>query len=248
METPAFRSRPPSELLDAAFQMIRARYEQLALLALIITSPVMVLQVMVTSAQGQRWVTMLDGLLTNYVIAAAVVVVSEAYLGRTVEVGEVLKRVASRFGSIWGAAFIRGFFLILGLLLLVIPGIIAMIVTFAMPIAVMVEGASASESFERSRALAKENWGRIAVTLGLAVLLQFVAIFGAGFAVGAVLGPSIWTNLLVQVVATLLAPFPAVVGTLLYYDLRIRKEGFDIQMLMEQMGDGAGRRRYKFAF
>lgn len=237
MQTPAFRTRSPSELLDAAFQVIRARYGQLALLALIITSPAIVLRAMVVSDLGQSWATILDGFLTNFVVAAAVVVVSEAYLGREVTGGQVLKRVGSRFGSIWGAAIMRGLIIVFGFLLLVIPGIIALIVTFAMPIAVMVEGASASESFDRSRELAKQNWGRVAVTLGLAVALQFIAIIGASFTLGTIMGDTLLTQLLVQVLGTLIAPFPAVVGTLLYYDLRIRKEGFDIQALVEAMGD-----------
>lgn len=245
---PTFRARSVPEVLDAGFQVIRAHYLQLALLSLIIASPALVLRFFLAGTEGERFVTLLQGMLTNYVIAAAVVVVSEAYLGRTVEVGEVLQRVGSRFGSIWGAAFIRGFLMIFGLLLLVIPGIIAMIVTFAMPIVVMVEGASSSDSFERSRSLAKENWGRIAMTLGVAVILQYLAVFGSGFVLGLVLGPTTATEVTVQAVAVLLAPFPAVVGTVLYYDLRIRKEAFDIEMLMESMGGEATQRRRRFAF
>ena len=228
--------------------MVRARYGQLALISLIIASPALVLRVFLAGGQGEGFATLVQGVLTNYVIAAAVVVVSEAYLGRTVEVGEVLERVGSRFGSIWGAAFIRGFFLLFGLLLLVIPGIIAMIVTFAMPIVVMVEGTSASDSFERSRNLARQNWGRIAMTLGVAVVLQYLAMFGSGFVLGAVFGATTTTQVLAQVVAVLMAPFPAVVGTVLYYDLRIRKEAFDIQMLMESMGGETTQRRRRFAF
>jgi len=247
MEAPTFRARSVPEVLDAGFQMIRAKYGQLALLSLMIASPALVLRIFIGYGPGAQFVGLVQGFLANYVIAAAVVVVSEAYLGRSVEVGEVLERVGSRFGSIWGAAFIRGFLLILGLLLLVVPGIIAMIVTFAMPIVVMVEGVSSSDAFERSKDLAKDNWGRIALTLVLSVILQYLAVFGSGFVLGAVFGPTMTTVVLVQVIAVLLAPFPAVIGTVLYYDLRIRKEGFDIQMLMEAMHP-TPRRRRRFAF
>jgi hypothetical protein len=238
MQTPTFRSRTVPEVLDAGFQMIRATYGQLALIALVITSPALVLQMLAGKDAVGGLATLLQGFLANYVVAAAVVLVSEAYLGRSIGTGEVLRRVASRFGSIWGAGFIRGFLLGFGLLLLVIPGIIALIVTFAMPMAVMVEGASSSDSFERSRALARENWGRIALTLGLTVVLQYVAVIGAGMMLGLLLGDTTTANVLVQVVATLMTPFPAVVGTVLYYDLRIRKEAFDIQMLVDAMGPG----------
>ncbi|HET7229068.1 MAG TPA: hypothetical protein VFJ16_03665 [Longimicrobium sp.] len=246
MEAPAFRSRTVPEVLDAGFQMIRGNYGQLAVLALVLASPALVLQFFLAGTEAQRVVDLVQGLMGNYVTAATVVVVSEAYLGRSIETGDVLRRVGERFGSIWSAAWIRGFLLIFGLLLLVIPGIIAMIVTFAMPIVVMLEGASASESFDRSRALSKQNWGRIAFTLGLTVLMQYLGLFGGGVVLTVLFGPSVTSLMLVQVLVALLAPFPAVVGTVLYYDLRIRKEGFDIQMLMEAMEPT--RRKMKFAF
>jgi hypothetical protein len=232
MQIPAFRARTVPELLDATFQMIRASYGQLALLAVVISSPALLLAAF-TQGKG---VDLLQGLLANYVAAAAVVVVSEAYLGRTVSAGEVLRRVGERFGSIFGASFMRGVMIGLGLLLLVIPGIIATIMTFAMPVVVMVEGRSSSDSFERSRALAKENWLRIGALLLLATVLQYTVAFTAGALLGVTLGSGPASSVLIQGMVALIAPFPAVVATLLYYDLRIRKEGFDIQMLMEAVG------------
>jgi hypothetical protein len=34
---------------------------------------------------------------------------------------------------------------------------------------------------------------------------------------------------------TLLAPIPAIVAILLYYDIRIRKEGFDLELLANEL-------------
>ena len=46
-------------------------------------------------------------------------------------------------------------------------------------------------------------------------------------------------NLLTQIVQILLYPVLAVTVTLLYYDLRIRKEGFDIEMMASELGGRA---------
>jgi hypothetical protein len=125
-----------------------------------------------------------------------------------------------------------------GLVLLVVPGVIAFIVTFAMIPAVLLEGASTSESFDRSRALAKGEWGRILAAQLLGFLLMYLAYFGAltvigvaaGLAGGIGDGPA---ELLGQVFLAALYPLPDTVTVLLYYDLRIRKEAFDIHMLMD---------------
>jgi len=82
----------------------------------------------------------------------------------------VLRAVFSRFGSVWGAALMKNLLVGFGLLLLVVPGVIAFIVTFAMVPAVLIEGASTSEAFDRSRALARGQWGRILATQVLGFL------------------------------------------------------------------------------
>jgi hypothetical protein len=166
--------------------------------------------------------------------------VSEVYLGRDPDLGDVLRRVFRRFGSLWGAAFISGIMVVFGLLLLIVPGLIAAAWTFAMPVIVMVEGRSASESFERSRALARGNVPRILVALVLAYALFFGGAFGIGILIGmgglvVPIGPA-GETLLMSAVLVLLYPFPSVVTTLLYYDLRIRKEAFDVQMMAAELG------------
>lgn len=230
MEMPRFRARTVPELLDASFQVVRATFWELCLVSLAITWPALALQ-LVIDEQYAVFAVVLQNVLTNYATAAAVLIVSDAYLGREVSIGSALRRTFARFGSIFGAAWLRGFCIGIGLLLCVVPGIIAMIVTFAMPMAVVLEGASASESFDRSRALAKEQWGRIVGTYVLTYLLAFLAAIGVGI-LAALAGGEVAGQVADLLVGALLAPFVAVVGTLLYYDLRIRKEGFDIEMLV----------------
>lgn len=233
MEIPRFRARTVPELLDASFQVVRATFWELCLVTLIITGPALALQL----AVPEEWIGLAEWLqvvLESYSTAAVVLIVSDVYLGREVSIGSALKRTLARFGSILGAALVGGIVFVLGLLACLVPGIIVLIVIFAMPMAVVLEGCTAWDAFERSKNLARDHWGRIAVTYVLAYLLAFVASLGLG--VVAVLAGGAWMGRLFNVLGgAMFAPFVLVVGTLLYYDLRIRKEGFDIEMLVNEV-------------
>jgi hypothetical protein len=128
----------------------------------------------------------------------------------------------------------------LGLVLLVVPGVIAYIVTFAMVPPVLIEGApTTGHAFDRSRALARGQWGRILATQALGLLLMYMAYFGmitlVNLASGLVGGiGATAATLLPQLFLTALYPLPATITALLYYDVRIRNEAFDIQMLMAE--------------
>ncbi|HEV7588778.1 MAG TPA: hypothetical protein VGO40_11745 [Longimicrobium sp.] len=237
MQAPAFRARSVPELLDAAFQVLRARYPQLLTAALVICMPAFVLDLL-APAGAETLTDAVHSLLLTYASAAAVVIVSDAYLGRERGLGEVLRAVFSRFGSIWGTGMMTNIMIAFGLLLLVVPGVYAFIVTFAMVPAVVLEGASTSQAFDRSRALARGNKTRIFFTLLLAFMMMMLAFLGILFTVGFLTGlaggmSDVATTLVSQAALTAAYPFLATVSVLLYYDARIRNEAFDIQMLME---------------
>lgn len=237
MQAPAFRARSVPELLDAAFQVMRACYPRLLVAALVICMPAFVLDLFVP-AEAAKLTDAVHSLLLAYASAAAVVIVSDAYLGQERGLMDVLRAVLSRFGSIWGAGLMKNIMVGFGLLLLVVPGVIAFIVTFAMVPVVMLEGASTSQSLDRSRALARGNKTRIFFTLVLAFTLMLLAylgtLFTVAFAAGLAGGISeLAITVLAQVALTAAYPFVSIVSVLLYYDARIRNEAFDIEMLME---------------
>jgi hypothetical protein len=237
MQAPAFRARSVPELLDAAFQVLRARYPQLLAATLVISFPSFVLDLFMP-AEAQRVTDAVHGVLLSYAAAAAVVIVSDAYLGQERSLGEVLRAVFSRWGSIWGTGLMKNILIGFGLILLVVPGVIAFIVTFAMVPVVMLEGASTSEAFARSRVLAKGNQARIFWALILAFTIMSLAFMGTLFVVGllAMLAGGMndaGFDVVEQVVFAAAYPFTATVSVLLYYDARIRNEAFDVEMLME---------------
>jgi hypothetical protein len=112
--------------------------------------------------------------------------------------------------------------------------------------ACVVENLPAGQALRRSIALAKNSWGRIfllmllvgVIKIGIGGLTQiFVVVFsfkhpgqlpGPGLSsVSAIIG--FFTN-------SFLGPIWAAGITLFYYDQRIRKEGFDIEWMMQAAG------------
>lgn len=240
MSAIAFRARSTGELLDAAFLLFRRHYATIVLGTGIFVGPVILLDLLLPASTAPL-LRILSNLL--YMTASAVVVriASDAYVGNPVDLGAALRTVFDRFGSVWGASFIQGIVVIIGLLLLVVPGLIFLAWTFAMKAAVVVEGCAADDAFTRSRTLARGEVWRIARTVLLAYLIIIAGAFGLGLGIGAVghfLGlPDVVTEALAQFAYLCVLPFASVVTTLLYYDLRIRKEGFDLEMLTRELGE-----------
>jgi hypothetical protein len=86
----------------------------------------------------------------------------------------------------------------------------------------------------RSRALADGNGARIVVLIGLVILISmFFGIMLGGIAAALVSG--LVGALLYLFCVALVNQFAGVVLTLLYFDLRIRKEGYDIELLASSL-------------
>jgi len=112
------------------------------------------------------------------------------------------------------------------------------------PAACVVENAGVIQSFNRSQTLTKGSRGRIWL-----VFLLYVALsLALGFALGAVAAivvratHSLTAGAMVLlggqfVTGVLLGPIITVPLTLIYYDQRVRKEAFDLQLMMESLGE-----------
>jgi hypothetical protein len=236
MTTAALRARSVGEILDLAFQLYRSRWKQMATATGILVLPLLVLEA-IAPLEMLPLLQFLSNLVFLAASAAVVVIASEAYMGRDVAAGDAVRAAGRRFLSVWGAAIMQGILIGLGLLLLIIPGIIAMAATFAMQQAIMIEGNTAGDSFERSRELARGHFKHILLTSVLSYLIVFFAMMGFQFLIGFGVSSVRLSILLTNVAQVAINPLYAVVGTVLYYDLRIRKEAFDVAVAAEQLAD-----------
>jgi len=169
--------------------------------------------------------------------------VSDLYLGRSTSIGASLRRMRGQAGSLLGVMILNGLAVMIAFICLIIPGVyVACRLITCIP-AALLENLGPRESLERSFALTKDNAGRSFV-----IYLLYFAIFYAMFFLFAfpfmlalavsVKNPAMvtmWT-MFMQVgssLATILVtPIFTIASTVFYYDLRVRKEAFDLQIMM----------------
>ncbi|HEY7877327.1 MAG TPA: hypothetical protein VIC55_03840, partial [Gemmatimonadaceae bacterium] len=130
----------------------------------------------------------------------------------------------------------------IGFVAFVIPGLLCLAWLFAGTAIVMIEGKTAVAALTRSRQLAAGSVGRILGVLFLTLLLvgviEIIALFLVGIAGVFIHAGTALTTLGGNLASLLIYPFFTVVITLLYYDLRIRKEGFDLEIMATELAQG----------
>jgi hypothetical protein len=171
--------------------------------------------------------------------------VSDTYLNRETNARASLSYAANRLGAtLWLAiVFVAG--ILVGFLAFVIPGVyLAIAWSVAFPV-MLVEGLGGFAALKRSFELTRHRWwatlGRLVVAYILVTVVSTVAI--AVFLIPANLlvddtstGALIFERAGSFVVSLVTTPFIAAVTTLVYFDLRVRKEGFDLAVLAERTG------------
>jgi hypothetical protein len=193
-------------------------------------------------------VTGLVSLLTAPLIAGAVSrVVATSYLGGELGPAEALRITVRRFWPLLGASFLVGLAHVAGVLLCVLPILVPFTLYTATTPALMIEEVGAVEAMRRSwRLLRPRFWAVCGVLLLARLIAGFLGnILGTVPSTVAVFtgGSLAWFFIaLGGVVSSIVsAPIAAIVSTLLYFDARIRHEGFDLQVMANDLERGAAR-------
>ena len=117
--------------------------------------------------------------------------------------------------------------------------------------AAVLEDETATAAIQRSIDLTRGSLGRVFVLLLFTMIITYavLAIFQGPFLVAAVMaGPEssggFWFNLLGTISGSIggafTAPLMIVAFAVLYYDLRVRREGLDLQLMMANLDAGTG--------
>jgi hypothetical protein len=171
--------------------------------------------------------------------------IADAYLGEKVGWRSSLRFALRRLPAIVWMTVLSFILIGLGTLLLIIPGIYLYVAfTVAVPV-LLVEGAGPWRALRRSRQLVRGRWwGTLGVAVVGALLVSVVSLAVSGLLVGvAFANPSRNTvtgfalNTLAATLGSMIAtPAAAAFVTVLYIDLRVRKEGFDLLLLARGLG------------
>jgi hypothetical protein len=176
--------------------------------------------------------------------AATVFAVSDLYLGRPTGLRDCYKRVGARAVRVILILLLTGLIVAVGCLLLIIPGIILLCRTAISVPASMLEDSKSIRSIERSMELTKGYAGQMFVIFLMVWVLSWLvaAIFQAPFAFlvqaqhTVSFGTLVLQHLSGFVSQVLVGPIGTIAFSLMYYNLRVRKEAFDIQHLMASLG------------
>ena len=248
MATNQLQPMSVGEILDAALNLMRSNFSVLIAIVVACQGVQAVLGVYVEQAGGAREhpllyvvtqiLTYIGYLLTT---GATVYVVSESLLGRQPTFAQALAFARRKMGRIFFSGLAAGLVTVLAFLLLIIPGIVVAC-GFAVTVqaAVLEDLPDATSALGRSWDLTKGYKGK-ALTLGFVMfVLLFLVVLGLGLALGIVAAfikfLTVPALIAVALLSLLIYPLMSCTFTLLYYDLRVRKEAFDLELLSQHLG------------
>jgi hypothetical protein len=250
-------------VLDRAFRLYTQNFPLMLGITAVLNVPILLLSILplILRFTADRPVFAMLAALSSIVIGLATLLivyplvtgattkaVSDKYLGNAVTVGSALKEAWGCVGTLlltqWVAAIIVG----VGFLLLVVPGILWMLSYTLIAPVVMIEAPQIMDRGDirrRSWELVKGNRGKVFVVLIVLFLLRTLLNSGANWVAAMSFSGGPNAGLLVQSIVAdginvLTSPLQTIAITLLYYDFRIRKEGFDLEMLSQAIGTSSG--------
>lgn len=271
MSAPSLRPLRVGEILDAGIRIYLRNFRPLMGLTALVVVPVQILDAIAllstvssshdlprtifatttTTTAGDQTASLgatvfiavtgvLIGLLST---AACVKAVSDVYLGGKADLRSSLRFAVGRAGSLLWLEMLVFLGLLVGFILLIVPGIwLYAAWSVATPV-LLIEGVKGRRALGRSRGLVRGRWWPTAGVLlvaevmisliGGAIQALLFAIVGNG---GSTVVAVIALTVTASIAAIVTRPFQAAVTTVLYYDLRVRREGFDVELLAAQLG------------
>jgi hypothetical protein len=192
-------------------------------------------------------------------VGAVTRAVSAVALGRPATIGVVLRETLRRYWRLlgffallyliaigWTIAFIIGFVLLIVPSLAVICAGIYLAVRWSLSVvAMMAEDLGPIKGMSRSWNLVRGMWWRTFGIILIVLIMRFFIGLALGFLFGLIAGLVTSGDVGLAVVAVgttilgaLISPIVTIALVLLYFDLRVRKEGLDLDQLAQQTSPG----------
>lgn len=180
--------------------------------------------------------------------AATVIAVSHVHLDRPASVMDSFSKVKDKIAGVVLLSLAVGIAVGFGFIFLIVPGILLMLRwSLAVPAKVL-EDRGVGDAMSRSSELTQGNRGRIFViwilffvlSLGATMLVQWPILMMAGVAgknsiQHAALGWQVASQVAAFISECLVGPLGTIAFSLVYYDERVRKEAFDLQLMMSTL-------------
>lgn len=245
--TDMYRPRRATEIVDAAVQLYKRHLRTLVTISAVVHVPLLLLRTIAVSAYGStadgspaNWgvswaLSMLDGLGFLLVSAALTVAADEAYMGSAPTIRASFSRGGSRFGAFFVATFLSSIAFLFGIVLLIFGAFYFLAKYGLSPTIAVLESRNGVDAMGRASKLSEERKRHVLAAIG-AVWLIFFAVMIAAAAVSALVPITSAYLLFGTMVSLFVYPLVPVALVITYYDLRIRAEGYDIELLERQTG------------
>jgi hypothetical protein len=267
--TPALRPLALGEVLDVAIKITFAHARTLVLVVLVVVAPAQILSAALTVSQPDAfldvegsevpsnedvtaYVASLAGIILLALLSSTLATgacfkaIVDAYLGRAPSWRSSLGFAARRLHSLIWISFLTYFLGAVALLGLIVLGV-WLFISWAVAVpAMLTENVRGLKAMRRSFRLVRGFWWRTCGIFLLGFLFAGVLssivqgiVLGVSFAADSTAAEFVLTSIGGILGSLISTPLTAAFITVLYVDLRVRKEGFDLQLLAERMGDGA---------
>ncbi|MDQ6610910.1 MAG: glycerophosphoryl diester phosphodiesterase membrane domain-containing protein [Gemmatimonadota bacterium] len=241
------RTRSVSEIVDAAFALYRRNAMQYIVITALATAPQLILTLLIQGtvqpkAPGDLLRLLpvyLLGIVTYSLVAGVVMRMgSDVYLGEEPDVGRTVKAVLPRVPALITGTLVTAILAAISMVLFILPVFYVLARFFAVQPAIVLENKGPLAALSRSGTL---SYGRKWPILGTLVLVWGIfMILSVGITL---LVTMIGSTILVLIASTLFSvlasPILHLVGMVLYYDARIRAEGFDVEHMSQSLGAAA---------
>jgi hypothetical protein len=183
----------------------------------------------------------ISAVMTTFVSAATTRIVADAYVGQPDD-GQTLTDVRRRALPLIGLTIVSSLGVFAGFALCIVPGLWLQVAwSVAIPV-LMLERTSVFKALGRSFAQTKARFWLAFGVVWLSQLLISTLSFGLAAGLGWVIqsSDSATAEVIAQSVSSAIAttitlPFAAAALVVLYFDLRIRTEAFDVQMMIARL-------------
>jgi hypothetical protein len=217
------------DILNTTFNMYRENFTLFAGICAVIVVPQAILVSAFAISHSTIFVILaaLLSLAVPFLLTGALAqAVSARYLGRPMTISQAYEALGvGTILTLVGVAFLSAILILIGLILFIIPGIYIAVRFIVASQAAVLERQGVTDSLRRSWNLVEGNWWRVfGIVIVVAILVSVLEAL-VGRVVSAAAGDVLGSGLSTLVVGVFIQPIQAIALTLLYYDLRIRKEG-----------------------
>jgi hypothetical protein len=228
------RPQGATAIIDSSWQLYRAHFTVMLTIVAITQVPFIALTAMVPALESVSTVMSSFALLAaNCALTAAA---ASALRGAAPTLGSAFDDIRGTFGSAFALQIVTTLMVLLGSIFLLVPGIVAMVWTAVALQVMLIERVPLTAALSRSRSLARGLAGHVLRTASLVWIIFFALAIASGIAVTSLVDMVLSEGIAAmfgELLVVLLYPMASIPFALLYFDLRIRREGAEIEALLD---------------